>query len=201
MKFLFLDTETTGLPTSWKAPPTDFESWPRVVELGVIRSDDVGNILEGAGFFIKPDGFEIPAEASAIHGITTEMATNEGVNGDEAFEQLYAVMRGAEYIVGHNINFDIKVVSAEFARRGWELPEYKKVCTMLGARSIFGKWPKLHELYKHLFLEEMKEAHRAFADISATAECFMGLLARGFFPELEIPDQVWQDYMKRRLGK
>ena len=31
--YLIFDTETTGLPKNWKAPLTDFDNWPRMVQL------------------------------------------------------------------------------------------------------------------------------------------------------------------------
>ena len=36
--YLFFDTETTGLPKSWKAPVTDTENWPRIVQIAWILS-------------------------------------------------------------------------------------------------------------------------------------------------------------------
>lgn len=37
------------------------------------------------------------------------------------------------------------------------------------------KWPKLHELYKKLFNEDMGAAHTALQDIRNTAKCFFEL--------------------------
>jgi hypothetical protein len=34
--YLFFDTETTGLPKSWKAPVTDVNNWPRLVQLAFL---------------------------------------------------------------------------------------------------------------------------------------------------------------------
>ena len=34
--YLFFDTETTGLPRNWKAPITDLNNWPRLVQLAYI---------------------------------------------------------------------------------------------------------------------------------------------------------------------
>jgi hypothetical protein len=31
--YLFFDTETTGLPKNYKAPVTDLNNWPRLVQL------------------------------------------------------------------------------------------------------------------------------------------------------------------------
>jgi len=34
--YLFFDTETTGLPKNWKAPVTDLNNWPRLVQLAYL---------------------------------------------------------------------------------------------------------------------------------------------------------------------
>lgn len=36
MKYLFIDTETTGLPKEYDAPYTDIDNWPRLVQLAWI---------------------------------------------------------------------------------------------------------------------------------------------------------------------
>lgn len=41
--YLFFDTETTGLPMNWKAPITDFNNWPRLVQLAFLTFDIDGN--------------------------------------------------------------------------------------------------------------------------------------------------------------
>lgn len=41
--YLFFDTETTGLPKNWKAPVTDLNNWPRLVQLVYLYYDDNGN--------------------------------------------------------------------------------------------------------------------------------------------------------------
>lgn len=73
--YLFFDTETTGLPKNWKAPVTDLNNWPRLVQLAY---DSNGNKISGGDFIIKPEGFSIPTESSRIHGISTERALRAG---------------------------------------------------------------------------------------------------------------------------
>lgn len=72
--YLFFDTETTGLPKNWKASVTDVNNWPRLVQLAYLFYDKNGAKISGGDYIIKPVGFTIPADASRIHGITTERA-------------------------------------------------------------------------------------------------------------------------------
>jgi len=76
--YLFFDTETTGLPRNWKAPVTDLNNWPRLVQLAYLLYDENGNKITGGDYIIKPEGFTIPINASRIHGISTERAIREG---------------------------------------------------------------------------------------------------------------------------
>jgi len=76
--YLFFDTETTGLPKNWKAPVTDLNNWPRMIQIAWILCDDKGNRIESDDFIIKPENFHIPIDAVRVHGISTETAINEG---------------------------------------------------------------------------------------------------------------------------
>ena len=81
MVYLFFDTETTGLPKRYDAPSSDLENWScRLVQLSWLMEDDSKTLLSKGDLIIKPDGFEIPKQASDVHGITTEMALEKGVD-------------------------------------------------------------------------------------------------------------------------
>lgn len=189
MKLVFVDTETTGLPKKWGRPASEVDNWPRVVEIGVIEIDTEQKIITSTGSLIQPDGFEIPAEASAVHGITTEIAA-AGRQGREAFGWLHEITREADRVIGHNIKFDLDCLGAEFYRLELPVLPMPTICTMFGTKHMFGKWPKLAELYKKVFGTDFKDAHRALADITATAQCFLRLVEVGMWPELEIPAEV-----------
>ena len=51
--YLFFDTETTGLPKNWKAPVTDVNNWPRMVQLAWETYDVQGNLLARNNHIIK----------------------------------------------------------------------------------------------------------------------------------------------------
>jgi DNA polymerase III epsilon subunit-like protein len=182
--YLFFDTETTGLPKNWKAPVTDLNNWPRLVQLAYLYYDSNGNKISGGDFIIKPEGFTIPADASRIHGISTERAIKEGKPLLTILQTFQLLISQAEFLVAHNINFDEKIVGAEFLRAGMQnsLPSKRKICTMESTTNFcalagpYGyKWPKLSELHYKLFNTGFDEAHNAAVDINATAKCFWEL--------------------------
>lgn len=183
---LFFDTETTGLPKRWGMKVEDTWNWPRIVELGIVVTDLEGNTLYCMQFIIKPSGFTIPKEASDIHGITQEIADEQGTSILDALSKFEEIAKDAKMIVAHNIDFDKMVIGAEFirAKSNFRIDEQNLFCTMKASTSWCKiphangkgvKWPKLQELHVKLFNEEFSGAHGAVADIEATARCFFEL--------------------------
>ena len=83
--YLIFDTETTGLPKSYKAPMTDTENWPRCIQIAWQLHDDMGQVLEHDNFMVQPEGFNIPFDSEKIHGISTELAQEQGISLSESF--------------------------------------------------------------------------------------------------------------------
>jgi len=186
--YLFFDTETTGLPRNWKAPVTDLNNWPRLVQLAYLFYDTNGNKISGGDFIIKPEGFTIPSDASRIHGISTERAIREGQPIKSVLQHFQSLIEQATYLVAHNMSFDEKIVGAEFLRNGMQnsIQTKNKICTMERTTNFcaidgpYGyKWPKLSELHYKLFGIGFEEAHNAAIDITATAKCFWELKRLG----------------------
>lgn len=188
-KILFFDTETTGVPRDYKAPVTDSDNWPRLVQLGWIVSNANGDVIKERNYLIRPNGyFIIPEEAAKVHGITTFKANSEGHDLIEVLIEFMHDLDQVERIVGHNISFDQHVVGAELYRlkisysRLFSLPV---TCTMLSSinyckltpiRNGQYKWPRLEELYVKLFGHTFEGAHDAMTDITATKRCYFELV-------------------------
>ena len=78
MKYLFIDTETTGLPKDDSLSPMVTDNWPRLVSFAYILCDE-RDIVDRGYFIIKPNKFIIPIESTKIHGITTAEAVSKGI--------------------------------------------------------------------------------------------------------------------------
>ncbi|MEZ4880518.1 MAG: 3'-5' exonuclease [Chitinophagales bacterium] len=186
--YLFFDTETTGIPKNYKAPVTDVNNWPRLVQLAYLLYDNNATLVASGDFIIQPSGFIIPASATKIHGISTAKAIQEGQPLLDVLQQFNALISQANYLVAHNMAFDEKIVGAEFIRNSMtnSIDAKRKICTMqqtvnfCAINGLYGyKWPKLSELHYKLFNTGFDEAHNAAVDISATAKCFWELRRRG----------------------
>jgi len=186
--YIFFDTETTGFPKNWKAPVTDVDNWPRMVQIAWVVYDKEGNEQEEVNYIIQPEGYTIPKKVELVHGISTARAIAEGQDLKMVLEHFAKAIEGVEMIVAHNIAFDEKIIGAEFIRKGVSHNYYEKeeYCTMKNTTNIaklpgrYGyKWPSLHELHTFLFGVTFTEQHNALADIRATAKCFWELKNRG----------------------
>jgi DNA polymerase III epsilon subunit-like protein len=185
MKILFFDTETTGLPKNWKAPVHQLDNWPRLVQIAWQVYSSNGDLLEEHDYVIKPDGFIISLEASAVHKITTEKALETGLDLFTILKVFSSSVKSCGLMVAHNYSYDYNIMGSELLRNGLEnsLKDKEHICTMNASTEFckisgpYGyKWPKLEELYKILF-DESFNAHDALDDIRATAKCFWELVS------------------------
>jgi DNA polymerase III epsilon subunit-like protein len=204
---LFFDTETTGLPKSWEAKISEVDNWPRIVQLAYSLYKPDGTLVQEFNHIVKPDGFEIPEEATEVHGISTEQALEAGEPIADVIKKFIEAYNVSGALVAHNMQYDYKVLGAEMIRAN-TYPTKRtergllKFCTKDIATPVVKipgpvwakkkgqpyKWPKLEELHRFLFKEDFEDAHNAQGDVRATARCFFELVRRGDI-DLSILDQ------------
>ena len=205
--YLIFDTETTGLPKRWNAPITDVDNWPRCIQIAWQLHDDLGNCIEHQDYLIRPDGFNIPYDAEKIHGISTELATEQGLALSEVLELFNVALSKTTFVVGQNLGFDLNIMGCEFHRLQVasplsELPvldtcteKTASMCQIPGGRGGKFKLPTLTELHQFLFHKPFGEAHNATADVEATTRCFLELIRRKEFTIDKL--QATNDYYER----
>ena len=178
MKYLFFDTETTGLPKNYKAPYTDLDNWPRVVQLSWLVSEN-SEIIKESDNIVKVN-FPIPEASSKVHGITNEVSEAKGKPLNNILAEFLNDVQEADFLICHNLSFDMAIVQSELLRADLNPELNKKMfCTMKSAVQYcklpgnYGfKWPKLEELYNICFQEKLENAHDAMVDVKATFRCF-----------------------------
>lgn len=194
--YLIFDTETTGLPHNKTAPVEDLDNWPRLVQIAWQLHDHSGKLLSTGNHIVKPVGFTIPFNAEKIHGISTKRALEVGEELSEVLDKFSEDVNKAEVLVGHNIEFDNKIIGAEYLRTEREnlLAEAKNIdtaedtkefCQLQGGIGGRLKSPKLIELYEKLFGEGFGDAHDAAYDVDATAKAFFECLKRGIIAPID----------------
>ena len=138
-------------------------------------------------------------------GITNEISSKRGILIDEVLNEFFYYLREVDWIIGHNISFDINMVKVELLRIIYNekltkqqlksykydlhfISNYKNICCTLQdsikfcniqAIDKFGrpylKYPKLIELHQKLFDSSPNNLHNSFNDILVTLRCFMKL--------------------------
>jgi len=197
--YLIFDTETTGLPHNKSAPVEDLDNWPRLVQIAWQLHDYKGKLLSTGNHIVKPDGFTIPFNAEKIHGISTKHAEAVGEDLAEVLEKFSVDVRKSEVLVGHNIEFDNKIIGSEYIRSKQEnlladaanidtSTQTVEFCQLQGGIGGRLKQPKLIELYTKLFGEGFGDAHDAAYDVDATAKAFFECLKRSIIAPIDDTD-------------
>lgn len=193
---LFYDSETTGLPLFKE--PSEHPSQPHIVQLGACLVDlDARRVLSSLDVIVKPEGWTIPEEVTAIHGISTELALAAGVPEAEAVGMLVAMWQQATCRIGHNEPFDARIVRIALMRHFpaaqgeavladvWKAGSAK--CTqqistpilklpptakMKAAGFLKHKSANLGEAYAHFMGKPLEGAHSAIVDVHACMDVF-----------------------------
>lgn len=186
--FLIFDTETTGLPKDYKAPMSEVENWPRVIQLAWALYDNKRNLVAERVDLIQPDGWEMPTGEFWIeNGFSQAQSETEGIPIREALLGFLTQIEQTTHLIAHNLSYDHPVLGAECIRAGMTAKNKpKRYCTKEIATEFcaipgnYGfKWPKLSELHIKLFDEDFEGAHDAMIDVKACAKCYFELEDRG----------------------
>jgi DNA polymerase-3 subunit epsilon len=185
---LFYDTETTGLPVY--SSPSEDPNQPHIVQLAAMLVNlETREILQKMDVIIRPDGWTIPEEVTAIHGISTDHAISVGIPEEQAIDMLLDMWDG-NLRIGHNEQFDSRIIRIGLKRfKSEELAEAWKQgsaeCTGRLARPIYAekmravgkknKMPKLSEAYQCFMGEDFENAHSALADATACMKVYFAI--------------------------
>ena len=184
MKVLIFDTETTGLPKNWKIEPErQRDNWPHIVSIAWLVLDSESNKIETQkSYIVKPKGWTIPEDSTAIHGIRHSFAENYGASLEDVIREFFETP--CDMYVAHNMNFDENVImNAVYWDLKGELYRFHKptMCTMKLSTPMCklrfntgggNKPPKLSELYEHVFRRKpiASRLHGSFYDAKILTE-------------------------------
>lgn len=178
---LFYDTETTGLPLFKE--PSEHQGQPHIVQIAAALVDeDTRKIVQSIDLIIKPDGYEIPEEMTAIHGIDTAFASAYGVPFIQAMSVFLHLWDGQKR-VAFNESFDSRIIRIAQNRLGvsdkqldeWKLAPSECCMKMANQYTKLGKFPKLIEAYRHFFREDFDDQHNAMSDVKACMAVYFAI--------------------------
>ena len=164
LDLVIFDTETTGL-----GPDAE------IVEIAALKMD--GTVLLDT--LVRPKQL-IPADATAIHGITDEDAA-----GSPPIEAVLPRISGRDqHLASYNLAFDERLIRQCLDRGGpsaagsWHLPVEQSHCIMEMYARYHGAWSDYHHSYTlqslgnalaQCGLEFEGRPHRAMTDVRAAA--------------------------------
>jgi len=207
MLVLVFDTETTGLPKTKIISMDTLHLWPYIVQFSYIIFDtEFKTLTKMKDCIIRvPDFITISEEVSKIHGITNDISCSKGINIVGVLKEFFEDFSKVDYIVGHNVSFDLNMVRAELNRitknsinnieQLSEFQNYLQIldssknvyCTMKESIALcaiqmkdkfgrtYNKFPKLIELYQKLFNVTPNNLHNSLNDVIVCLRCFMKL--------------------------
>jgi DNA polymerase III subunit epsilon len=167
MREIVLDTETTGL---------DPGQGHRLVELGCVEL--LNRIPTGTTFhtYLNPER-DVPAEAFAIHGLSTEF-----LKGHKRFTEIadeFLAFIGEAPLVIHNASFDHAFLCAELKRaERMSIASERLVDTLLLARRKHPAGPnRLDDLCTRYGIDNSRRTkHGALLDAEILAEVYVELI-------------------------
>jgi len=199
------DLETTGI---------DVET-SRIVSAHVGVLDVTGNLVEEWNWLADP-GVDIPEQASAVHGITTERARSEGRPAQQVVGEIIDVLtslfdRGLAVTI-YNAPYDLSLLHHEALRYGLTpLPKPAPIIDPLVLDRVVDKYRKGKRTLEAAALVYGVDAHDASADAIAAGRVAQAMATKhpeilGLEAELLHSKQVawcaeqsadFEDYMRR----
>lgn len=193
MKLLFFDTETTSIKPG------------SICQLSYITVDASvkPQVTTGKNFFFTVD--EMDPSAQEVHGFSLEKLyeLSNGQYFEDLVEEFITDFKEADFIIGHNVNFDIRFLKHELLMLGEDFTPKNVFCTMAYYKDICRipkangeiKNPKLSEVIDWLnissaqisqtserLFEGSGNYHDARFDTSATYLLVIEGLKKGYFP-------------------
>lgn len=171
----FFDLETTGIDVSKD----------RIVEISIFKVFPNGT-TESKTWLVNPT-IPIPAQASAVHGITNEKVANEPTFNELA-SQVHNMIKDSDLGGFNSDRFDIPLLAEELLRAGVDFDMKNRVS--IDVQTIFHKKEErtLSAAYKFYCNASLENAHSAEADTIATYEVLKAQLDR--YEDLE-NDAKW----------
>jgi DNA polymerase III epsilon subunit-like protein len=201
---IVVDVETNGLIGQRGATPTDhnLHLFPNIVQFSWGLFYESGECKEMKDYIIKPNGWTMNGKEE-FHGITLERANKEGVDIIEVLKEYKNdIEQYCSKLVSHNLDFDKYVIKSEFIRHDMIINDIGEYCTMKNTidyckitPKVRGeyKWPKLEQLYKKCFNEELQNAHNSYYDVKNCAKCYFSIKTRTQDDQPIVDQRVWKE--------
>lgn len=179
----FFDLETTGIDVARD----------RIVEISIVKVYPNGN-KESRTWLVNPT-IPIPAQATAVHGISNEKVAHEPTFKELA-PQIHQMIKDADLAGFNSDRFDIPLLAEELLRAEVDFDMKNRVS--VDVQTIFHKKEErtLSAAYRFYCDQTLENAHSAEADTLATYEILKAQLER--YPDLPNDIKALSEYTTRK---
>ena len=180
MKLVCFDTETTGLDVQKE----------HIIQLSLVKVDTADwQVVDQRDWYILPEGeFTIPAEAEAVHHISTDFLLEHGVSLRSVYDDLIAFTEGCDILSYNGNGYDAPILHYNLARLGlsfdfdgrtwYDALLLERIHT---AGQVDENGEKLHNnltaAYTRYYGHPFEGAHNSLDDVLATIEVFKAQVA------------------------
>lgn len=165
------DVESTGTDTTRD----------EIIQIAAIKIDKNGKEIDRFMKFLKTD--KPVGDSEKVHHFSDEFLAENGEDKEKTLLEFLEFIRGT-VIVGHNVQYDINILTSELSRRGLPKPTFEEFYDTLDLFRRF--YPNLdnHKLeYLSAYVDtEHKPNHNALFDILATGEILVYVVNNNVIP-------------------
>lgn len=156
----------------------------RIVSIGLVKLGTDGQVAEAFEWLVNP-GVPIPAEASAVHGITDAMVADKPMLA-AIVDNINAFVRDCDLAGFNLLRYDIPVIRREYGRIG--AGDFAPTAKIVDAMKIYHQNERrdLTAAVKLYLGRSHDGAHGALADAQATADVLLAQVER--YPD--VPSDV-----------
>lgn len=180
--YLIADTETCGLKAD-----------AAIAQIAFLLFDKDRKVVGQFKSLIKPDGWVMPPETAAFHGITQEICEKYGMDIRGVLSVFNGFCARADVLIFHNSQYDVGRLQYTMNKIGFPLAMPRVECTMkltqdivcmppsdkmIAAGRTGHKPPSLKEAHRFFTGEDFDGAHDALADVIACSKVYWAYLDR-----------------------
>lgn len=182
-RVVLFDTETTGFPRiPIETQPDDVQPYiVQIYAVAIEHDEKEYEVLKTLSSYVAGVPF-IPKRLTDIHGISMSTLVGQPLWSDVR-ELFFEMCERHPVVCAHNFKFDARMIQIEEKRLGNPRPfkNVKHRCSLLKSRQLNrdAVSHNLGRLYKHLFNEELADAHTADGDVAGLIRIYMDLISKG----------------------
>ncbi|MGG7057433.1 3'-5' exonuclease [Clostridium nigeriense] len=168
---IVFDVESTG---------TDVTE-DEIIQIAAIKINKEGRVIDSFEKFLKNK--KSVEKSFKVHGFSDEFLKENGEDKEKVLKEFIEFSNGS-VIVGHNVQYDINILTSELSRNKIEGPNFK---TFYDTLDIYRRFHTRLENYKletlsNIFKTDNKPSHDAMDDILATKDLLIRALYKDIMP-------------------